>query len=309
MPKITEPGIYYDFDETDYFADPTPGPSLTQSVAKIILDESAAHAKLAHPRLTPPAEGDDEEKYTAAKAIGNAAHKLMLGRGRDLEVLDFDNMRSGKAKDQYEEAVADGKLPVLGKHWQEATRMVEAAREQLSRCDYPDVFTDGHSEIVLAWQEAGLWFRSMIDWSADLRVVADYKTSAMCCSPYVVDTRPSEMGWDVQAAFHERGLDVLDPANAGRREHLFIAQENYAPYALSIVRISEADLTMGRKKLRMAADLWGRCLRSNTWPTYSAQTVHSRPKPWTETKTLEREIAHDERRKSGDFNPNILMAG
>ena len=35
--KITAPGIYKDFDETAYFADPAPQPSLSQSLAKVLI--------------------------------------------------------------------------------------------------------------------------------------------------------------------------------------------------------------------------------------------------------------------------------
>ncbi len=83
------------------------------------------------------------------------------------------------------------------------------------------------------------------------------------------------MGWDIQAAMHERGLDVLDPDNAGRRKHFYVNQENEPPHALTVVEISEADLTMGRKKLTMAIDIWSTCMATNTWPAYPAETVLS----------------------------------
>jgi hypothetical protein len=35
-------------------------------------------------------------------------------------------------------------------------------------------------------------------------------------------------GWHIQAAMGERGLDAIDPRNAGRRRFLFVVQE--APF-------------------------------------------------------------------------------
>ncbi|WP_242401117.1 hypothetical protein [Acetobacter okinawensis] len=52
MSIITTPGIY-DLPEAQYHADPCPTPSLSNSVARILLDESPMHAHFSHPRLNP----------------------------------------------------------------------------------------------------------------------------------------------------------------------------------------------------------------------------------------------------------------
>ena len=63
MFKIEKPGLYLDVPVDDYFADPLPAPSLTQSIAKIILDHSPLHAWHAHPRLNPNFVRDDPTKF------------------------------------------------------------------------------------------------------------------------------------------------------------------------------------------------------------------------------------------------------
>ena len=94
MAKL-KPGIYREFPVADYYADPAPTPSLTQSLAKIIIERSPLHAWHAHPRLNPDFERDDPTKYD----VGNIAHALMLGRGKDLVVLEtFDDWRTNDAK-------------------------------------------------------------------------------------------------------------------------------------------------------------------------------------------------------------------
>jgi hypothetical protein len=40
--KITKPGIYPGVSSADYFADPCPTPSLTQSLCKILIERSPA---------------------------------------------------------------------------------------------------------------------------------------------------------------------------------------------------------------------------------------------------------------------------
>src|SRR4029077_5767017 len=85
-------GIHFDVPASTYFADPCEGPSLTQSIAKILLEQSPLHAWHAHPRLG--GKPDEPEAYDSAKAIGNAAHKLMIGRGKEIMVLEFDTFRT-----------------------------------------------------------------------------------------------------------------------------------------------------------------------------------------------------------------------
>jgi hypothetical protein len=314
MFKIEKPGIYLDVSAEDYFRDPCKEPSFTQSIAKVLLDASPAHARLAHPRLCPPVAADEEEveKYSSAAAIGNAAHRLLIGRGKEIAVEDFDSWR-GKAADVRKAHEAVGKVAILSKHMARAYAMVEAAYQQLGAVEeHCTAFRAGagSGEVVLAWQENGLWCRTMIDWHREMRPsIYDYKTSGMSCAPHVVEDRPSLLGWDIQAAMHERGLGVLDPASAGRLKHFYVNQENEPPYALTVVQISEADLTMGRKKLAMAFSVWSACLNAGHWPMYPAETVLSRPRAYLETKFLEREIAHDERKQREPMPADLIMGG
>jgi hypothetical protein len=309
--KIDKPGIYPDFDEAAYFADPCPTPSLTQSICKILLERSPAHARLEHPRLAPPVSADDEEaeKYVVAQAIGNAAHAILLGRGRDIAEAPYSDWKTKEARAFRNLQAKERRLPILAKHLQRAEEMVKAARAQLDAAGHGKAFVGGKSEVMIAWQEGGLWFRSLIDWMGDTCTIYDFKTSGLSCAPHAVVERPSEAGWDIQAAMIERGLDVLDPDNAGRRKFHFINQENDPPYALVPVRISESDLTMGRKKIAMAIDIWARCIATNQWPCYPAETVLSRPKQWLETKFLEREVEHHERGSRTVSAIELLNAG
>jgi hypothetical protein len=89
--KIDKPGIYVDFPEWAYHQDPCPEPSFNQSIGKVLIAQSALHARTEHPRFATPVAAEDEEseKYVVAKAIGNAAHKLIIGRGKDIAVGDF----------------------------------------------------------------------------------------------------------------------------------------------------------------------------------------------------------------------------
>jgi hypothetical protein len=297
--KITEPGIYTDISSADYFADPCPTPSLTQSIAKLLLDQSPAHARLEHPRLALIAEDDEvAEKYVVAEAIGNAAHRLLTGRGREIVVGDFDNFKSGDARKFRDDPAHVGKIIILTKHMARAYRVTEEARAQLDQAGghWREAFKFGHGEVVVAWQEHGMWFRTLIDWMGSLVFLYDLKTTGMALSPYMVGRYAADHGWDIQVAMHERGLDAVDPTNAGRRRFFFPAIENEPPYALLPIELTEPWLTMGRKKLAMAVDIWRRSITTDTWPRYTTETITPEYPSFKETQWLTREVEESERR-------------
>jgi len=309
---ITKPGIFTDIDPAAYHADPCPEPSVTQSLVKVLLDQSPAHAKHAHPRLAPPVEADDEtEKYVKARAIGDAAHMLLLGRGKRLRVIEADSFRTKIAQEHRNDAVLHGQTPILEKHFQIADDMYRAAIPQLAARDLWTQFQPNpsvaDSEVVLAWQEGGIWCRTMIDrLSADCRRVLDVKTTERNAAPHAIG--PLVQDWIVQAAMHERGLNVLDPDSAGRRTHTFVVQEQYPPYALVAYDLPESVMHMGRKTLAIGLEIWGECMRTGAWPAYPTETQIPELPSWHERRMLDRELAHEERRREG-VPSDILAAG
>ncbi len=311
---INKPGIYPDIASADYFADPCEGPSLTQSLAKVLIEQSPAHARDQHPRLREAALAEDEpvEKYIAAQAIGNAAHMLMIRRGKEIEIADFDSWRTKEARTFREDAEQAGKTPILIKHFETATHMVNAARTQMINRGCEEAFTEGqgNGEVCIAWCEDGLWFRSLIDWlPTDHRILYDYKTSGMSCAPHGLGRMMMDAGWDIQAAMHERGLNILDPVNAGRRKFRFVAQENEPPYALVVCELTEAVMTMGRKKLEYAIRLWRMCMKSGAWPLYPPEIFRPEYPAWGESQWLAREIHEAAAERHPDRDARNLLAG
>lgn len=301
--RITAPGIFADMPTADYFKDCCPSPSLTQSVAKILIEQSPLHAWHAHPRLNPDYRHDDDTKFD----VGNVAHKLMIGRGKEIVVLDAPDwnatgMGKGAKSELHEKrdaARAAGKIAVLGKTYARASNMVEAAKEQLELRGLDWLFNPqyGRGEVVLAWQEGGLWMRQMVDWLNALPTVfADYKTTSMSAAPHGLDRMMASAGWPIQAAMAERGLDVLDPESAGRRRYLFVVQEDERPYSLNVVELTEGPMTMGRKMLDHGVNLWRECVRNDRWPGYPPEIVRPQYPGWAETQWLDREVEHHESR-------------
>lgn len=307
--KIDKPGVYRGVDANAYFADPCPEPSFTQSLAKILIEQSPLHAYQAHPRLNVLAADEDDgetEKYDKAKAIGNAAHAIMIRRGKKIAIIEAKDFKTKAAQTDKQAAIMTGCEPVLRKHYNIANDMVIAANDQLRHiggCE--NAFTNGDGEVVIANCENGIWLRSMCDWiTPDLREIWDYKTSGMSASPYATGKMMASGGWHIQAAMHERILDAIDPKGAGRRKYLYVAQENSDPFALTVNQIGEAALTIGRKQLDYAFRVWAHCLTKGKWPAYPNRIVIPDLPGWAESGWLAREET-----EASENNPEFMMAG
>jgi len=301
MFKIDRPGIYRGVSEEDYRADPAPEPSLTQSLCKILLERSPKHAWIEHPRLNPNFEPDEDTKFD----VGNAAHRLILGRGKDFEIIKAADWRTKAAQDARKAAADQGKIGILEHQFEQAVEMSASATALLARHDDKDAFTDGDAEVMIAWEENGIWFRALIDWlHADLRTVDDFKSTGMSIASHVLGMRAEAAGWHIQAAFIERGLDIIDPAGAGRRLYRFIGQETAKPHAINVMHMNEYWLQMGRRKVDTAVAIWRACIKSDRWPFYPAHAIIPEYPGFKEKQWLEREL-------SGEFeqDPSLIFAG
>lgn len=315
------PGIHFDVDPVDYFNDPCVEPSVSQSLIKTLLEQSPAHARAQHPRLALPlpAEVEEEhaEKYDKTKTIGSAFHGMLLGRGKELAIGDYPTWQSKDAKQHKADALEEGMIPILEKHYQVALAMYGAAVQQmqergLMRHFEPDA---GRSEVVLVWKVGGIMCRTMIDrLSGDMLEVLDLKTTGLNAAP-PAGSLMAEAGWPMQAAMHELGLDTLDAKNAGRRRHTFIVIEQYPPFALVHYVMTEALVHLGRKRLHMGLRTWEDCVRSGVWPAYPIEAQYPEMPGWIEKKWTEAELEHEHRHGPSALDrlraagANILDAG
>jgi len=90
-------GLHFAIDPLRYHSDPAPQPSLSSHVAAVLLDRSADHARLMHPRLNPaydPAALDKKRRLQ----FGSAAHAMLLGKDKQIEIIDADSYRTKAAQ-------------------------------------------------------------------------------------------------------------------------------------------------------------------------------------------------------------------
>lgn len=281
-----------DVSEAEYFADPSDQPSLSQSIAKVLLDTSPLHAWSVHPRLgaLENEDADDGEDDTDATRGGKVIHKLLLGKGCDIEVINVDAYRTSAARAARDEAKAAGRVPMKAKQYDSLMAAAETIRGNLAieGIDLDD--PEGESEVAVEWHEQGehgpVTCRCRMDrvhlnrgaiWDLKKIVSADGKT----CSKHV-----QSYGYHLQYASNTRALAALRPELAGRVDMLFVFMEVEPPYAVRVTRPSGVMVDMGLREWERAVLVWERCMRTNRWPGYGGGIVPLEPTHWHATEVL-----------------------
>jgi hypothetical protein len=282
---IDTPGIY-NIMSTAYHADPCPTPSLSSSVARVLLDRSPRHAWMQHPRLNPAFVPEQRREFD----LGSAAHAHLFGDDAAYELVDAENYRTRAAQEARDAIYAAGKTPLLPHQAVTVDAMVRAARAQLDRhSEAPEAFREdmGTPEQTVAWLDGGIWCRARIDWlPLGGNVVYDYKTTGGSAHPDEWGRRLFDGGYDIQAAFYLRGLRAVE----GRECHFrFVVQEVEPPYALSVIAITPASLAMAERKVVEAIAWWRWCLDKGVWPGYPGRVAYVETPPWVEKRWLEHE--------------------
>ena len=121
--RISEPGVYSLPPEV-YHGDPCAEPSLSSSVAKLLLGRSPLHAWHSHPRLNPDYRPRPESKIMD---LGSVAHQVILEQSWDgIAICDENDWRKKDAQAFRAAARADGQTPILRKQQGQIEGMVKA---------------------------------------------------------------------------------------------------------------------------------------------------------------------------------------
>lgn len=278
----------HSMSEEDYQADRVADrPSLSASIAKILIAESPRHAWTQHPRLNPDFVREEKEIFD----LGTVSHALML-QGIDVAtVLDYPDWRKKEAQEARDLARAVGEVPILTKHWTRVQAMVEAGKYQIqTHRELKDAFTEaGKPEQTITWtDDHGVICRSRLDWLRnDYRRICDYKGTGTSVNPESIAKFAVSQGWDIQSAFYRRGVKTITGVDP---EFFFIAQEDYPPYALTVVGMGPDFTWSGEGKVQRAIDLWAECLESGRWPAYPDRTVYPQLPKWEEERIVAQEL-------------------
>ena len=267
------PGVYADIPDAMYHADDLGDrPSLSSTLARLILNRSPRHAWAAHPKLNPLHESKDSATFD----IGRAIHRAILGRGGDYAAIpanlisDDGGVRSKAARDWVSEARAAGLTPLKADVVTQIEAIASVAKAKLAAMGIR--LDPSRSEMSALAEIDGVLCRCRVDNAPlDPRLPLYDVKSCEDASPDAVIRSIAGYGYDSQAAFY---LDTWFAATGDRRKMRFIFVEKAAPYEVSVVELyakpgDEADwMDDAHGKAAEARRVWGECLTSGDWPGY-----------------------------------------
>jgi hypothetical protein len=255
--QITGPGVY-DMPAEQYHA----RPELSSSGMRALLPPGCP-AKFHWDQLNPPEPKDEFD-------FGHVAHKLVLGEGEQIEVLDFDSFRTADARAAKLMAYREGKIPILEREFLKAKAMaLEVRKHPKAR----GLFAYGKPEQSLFWRDAatGIDMRARVDWLREAREgrrlkIVDYKT--------ITKVDPESIRRAIaDHAYHQQGATYREAAIAlgiGGQDTavILIFQEKTAPFLVHVVQLNEFDLRLGSARNREAIRIYRECTESGDWYGY-----------------------------------------
>jgi hypothetical protein len=285
---IDRPGCYA-ISAAEYHADPVATPSLSSSVARMLLAQSPYHAWYAHPRLNPA----HVLQYADRFDLGTAAHAYILQGASPFAVVEADSWQTKAAREQRDVARAAGKVAILVEQWCRVQAMARAVRARLLvHGASPRPLADpGEAEQCLVWQDTGgVWCRALLDWrhiGAD--VIDDLKTVGGSAEPdaFIRGALYRER-YDLQAAFYARGYRAVFGREPAFR---FVAVEQEAPHAVSVVGLAPLAMDVADRAVARAIEQWRRCVASDIWPAYPRAVCYAEAPPWVVAEEEARQYA------------------
>lgn len=288
-------------DADAYHLDPHERPSLSSSLARVLLNQSPRHAWEACPRLNPNWQSKESKTFDE----GRAAHRLTLGCGGRFDEVpesllsDDGGIRSKAAKAHVAEMRAAGITPLKAEQVARIHAMRDAIMLQLGafKGDDRTEIDSEHSEMTVLAEIDGCPVRAMIDnappakpYLVDLKTTTDASPDA--CLRSVI-----RFGYDVQAAHY---LDCWRAATGEDRTMRFVFVEKDPPFGVGVVELyanedhtdaaSDADWMMtARDKTREGRRIWLECLEAEVWPTYPPQIAVLGAPTWHNSKWADRQ--------------------
>jgi hypothetical protein len=230
---------------------------------------------------------DHPEVPTREMDLGTAAHKLVLGIGPELVLLDADDYRKPSTRDERDYAREQGKLALLPHEYDQVQEMAGALHDHPTAAMLLEPGT-GWPEQALFWSSlvpgpgpnqppVEVRRKCLLDWLSTRRqastgrlLVPDYKTAKSAeQSLWMKDAK--KFGCHQQAAWNMGGIRALgiddDPL------FLFIVQEKKPPYLVSVIEMDSDAIMWGGELNEHALQIYRKCVLTGRWPSYSDDII------------------------------------
>lgn len=281
-PVITAPGLYPDIDEDWYHGDPVEHGSLSVSGAKLLLPPSCP-AKFDYARSHP-------HKSTKAMDAGTRAHRLVLGKGAELAVLDYPDYKTKAAQEAKKAAFAAGKIPTLPHELAEAQAIADSVRaDELAG----PLFAEGDAEQSMFWfdEQYQIWLRGRMDWLTyfdGFPCIVDLKKTADA-SPQEFARSVDKYRYYMQDPHYRDGLAAVLKCDPDEIDFLFVSVEPEPPHLVMTYRLPLEDVDLGRACNAIAREHYRDCAAAGVWPKWS-DSITDLPLPGYSRARIAKEI-------------------
>lgn len=225
--------------------------------------------------------------------LGHAAHKLLLGEGPELVVVDGARWDTTAAKKKVADVRAAGGIPLKQHEMDQVEAMAAALRND--PLAGPLLSGPGTAEQSIYWTdpETGVRCRIRPDWLkhlAGLVLCTDYKTTT--------DANPEAVSRAIRDwAYHQQDPFYIDGIQAAYRpddvRFVFIFQSKTPPFLVTVGELAVEDRLIGRARNQLALRRYAECERTGHWPDWTGPTTEiptiSMP-PWDVTRQAEEYI-------------------
>ncbi|MEU8920030.1 PD-(D/E)XK nuclease-like domain-containing protein [Kitasatospora sp. NPDC048545] len=268
-PIVTRPGVY-DITAEAYHADRS---SLSSTGARKILNSTPAKFKYELDHPDPPKKAFD---------IGTAAHRLILGDGPDLVLVDHLVWNTKQAKAEVAEAREAGAVPLKRDEWEQVHAMAAALRRHpLAAALFDPDF--GKPEQSLFWTDkvTGVPCRARLDWLDNARggrlLLPDLKT-ANDASTAKFERSVLDFRYDQQADFYMDAVLQLELADDV--SFVFVVQEKQPPYLVNVIELATPWLLMAADRNKRAREIYAECTATGIWPGYGHEVSMASAPEW-----------------------------
>lgn len=290
--NMNQPGIYDGIPAIEYHKDPCLYPSLSASIAHLLITETPLVAKTNHPRLNKTFQPTHKKEFD----LGSAAHSYILeGNESAIHVIDAKDYRTDKAKAERDKAYDEGKYPVLAGRVEDVKGMAEMFIEKIDKSkELKGILQRGKPEQTICWKENKLYFRSRTDWlTNEYDIMIDYKTSDSANRNTFIRGPLSNLGYDMKAEFYMRGLRAVTESPLENTIFVWIVQETSKPYDLSFIGYSEQMKATAKRKVDLAIKIWKECTEKDEWPGYSSEIAWAELPPYAVQRFEEFEMLNE----------------
>jgi hypothetical protein len=245
-------------------------PLLSASIAKILVNQSPAHAYLAHPKL-----GGRPNRPSPSMNNGTLHHAMLFDGWDGIDVIQANDYRTKAAQEARDASRAAGRVPVLDKEVEQLHVAKLAHFNQLKALGLTP--TGGQAGEIVTWKEVAadgtpVRCKAMLDYSWVNRFL-EWKT-IKAADPDSCVRAAWKLGYDIQTYAYIRSLESKpNPVRpmesmAGRIGCAIAFAEIEPPYAVTAFKPSASFIESGRRRWERAVNLWAACLKSGNWPNY-----------------------------------------